>query len=480
MNCQTFFMMVILLGILACAIYACITIYKLKNREKFSSSKSPIINSSAFYNNIYTSFLNQAWSLMSSLGPPATMNVSYIDSDSVYYAAFFNSSSIVNLINGKIPRPVAYWSLTIYDSNGKLFETYNDKNTNVIETNNQGNMTYNFAFGNDASNPNILKIPNGNYAIVIRLITIPQTPTLGPSYLPNTNITNSSQVPNTTSTDSIIIPVTIEALKSNNIIASNQFWQYVNMSLASTDPTVLFPGINLHSFFLPAKNSITTVFQNPNEDFMIVFPSTKNIIKVTGNIPIPIGFSANIRSVSFCAGNFNNTQTDSSISCFNLPMNYVIFAAKSETEAHKYGYRELLGHKLLLWNDVNANPVLVYKVTSMAPIGLSTIDHSSKTIDGPTIQNLLGANYPVAVCFNEDSPSVAPESISQVSFTSSADYLLPTPSGMPSGMPSMPYPSSFPSVYPESSTAYMISESPSESIPSAYPESAYPEMPPRY
>ena len=160
-------------------------------------------------------------------------------------------------------------------------------------------------------------------------------------------------------------------------------------------------------------------------------------------------------------------------------MNYVIFAAKSETEAHKYGYRELLGHKLLLWNDVNANPVLVYKVTSMAPIGLSTIDHSSKTIDGPTIQNLLGANYPVAVCFNEDSPSVAPESISQVSFTSSADYLLPTPSGMPS-MPSIPYPSAFPSVYPESSTAYMLSESPSESIPSAYPESAYPEMPPRY
>jgi hypothetical protein len=165
-----------------------------------------------------------------------------------------------------------------------------------------------------------------------------------------------------------------------------------------------------------------------------VFPSTKNVIKVTGNIPNQIGQNYEMRNISFVVGNLSSSSTDSSISCYQLPQNYVIYAAYSANAASYYGYNPQAGHVLLLWNPININPVLVFKIltASATPVGLATLNNQSNSIDGETVQQTIGDIYPTAICFDDNSmiaPSLPPiGSLSPVEFYSTPEY---NPSGMP-------------------------------------------------
>jgi uncharacterized membrane protein len=401
MNFTTFLIFLILISILVCTIIGCVYLYKVNKNEKFTSV-SPLVNLFALYNGIYSNYLNQTWPLLSTLGPPSSLNVSFLDANTSYCISFFHSSVVVNLVNGQIPEQVAYWELSIYDSSGKLYQSYNDTNTTNITVNSDGNSIYNFTFGFPSPNyPNSLAVPNGNYAILIKVISTPQTPTLGPSYLPKINLTSASAVPNTTSTNIILIPVDPQTLASNNDIVESQLWKYVSMSFK---PNYLFPGIDTNSFFLPQKSLIPSIFASPFENYLIVFPSSKNVIKVSGILSPYIGIGSTVRSITISACNLSNTQTDSSIACFDLPFTYTIYIAKSETDARAYGYNSYLGDKLLLWNSLNVNPIVVYKRVCSDTNDLSSLDNSKQSIDGPAIQSILGKYYPNAECFNDNSP----------------------------------------------------------------------------
>jgi len=483
MNYTTFLIFLILICILVCAIIGCVYLYKMNKNEKFTSV-SPLVNLFALYNGIYSNYLNQTWPLVSDLGPPASLNVSFLDANTTYYLCFFHSSVVVNLVNGQIPNPIAYWELSLFDSSGNLFQSYNDTNTTNITVNSDGNSIYNFTFGFPSPNyPNALAVPNGNYAILIKVIATSQSPILGPSYLPKINLTSASLVPNTTSTNIILIPVDPQTLASNNDIVESQLWKYISLSFK---PNYLFPGIDTNSFFLPIKSLIPSIFASPFENYLIVFPSSKNVIKVTGILSPYIGIGSSVRSITISACNLSTTQTDSSISCFDLPFTYSIYIAKSETDARAYGYNSYLGDKLLLWNSLNVNPIVVYKRVCIDANDLSSLNNSQQSIDGPAIQSILGKYYPIAECFNDNSPlasqppspmpggpeiELSPSSSFSPQFISSLGpnfELMPPPQS--SDIPNSSYPPF------ENSNSYETSYP--SMIPENMPESIYPSMVP--
>lgn len=483
MNCQTFFIIILLLAILACAIYACV--YVTMNRKK-AEKYSAVPNSP--FNAIYQNYINQTWSILSQLtsqppsqtGPIASnidssfINVGFLDSNTCYYGAFFNSENLLTLTfaSGVVPQPIAYWSLSIYDSNGIISQSWDDNN--LIIKNSNGPVVFTTDLNLEGNNTISMTVPVGNFAIIIRFVTTPQTPTIGPAFLPSISLPSPPQKPNTTSTQNLLINVpfknndlTQPSIASNSNVLQNKLWQYFGLTLQNTDPNILFPGINTRKFFLPAKSIIPQIFpvstvnaqiqsSTPptefmpssmplnssyfyNENTLMVFPSTKNVIKVTGNIPNQIGQNYELRNISFGVGNLSSSSTDSSISCYQLPQNYVIYAAYSSNAASYYGYNPQAGHVLLLWNPININPVLVVKIltASPTPVGLATLNNQSNSIDGETVEQTIPNIYPTAICFDDNSimtqtsstPSLPPlGSLSPVEFYSSPEY---NPSGMP-------------------------------------------------
>lgn len=483
MNCQTFFIIILLLAILACAIYACV--YVTMNRkmaEKYSAApNSP-------FNAIYQNFINQTWSILSQLtsqpvslsGPIASsidnsfINVGFLDSNTCYYGAFFNSESLLTLTfsNAVVPQPIAYWSLSIYDSNGIISQSWDDRNPIIKNAN--GPLIFTTDLSLSGNNTISMTVPVGNFAIIIRFVTTAQTPSIGPVFLPSISLPSTPQKPNTTNTQNLLINVpfmnsdlTQPSITSNSTILQNKLWQYFGLTLQNTDPNMLFPGINTKNFFLPASSTIPKIFpvctvnaqilSSPpltdnmssnmpanvsyfyNENALMVFPSTKNVIKVTGTLPNEIGQNYELRSLSFTVANLSSSSTDSSISCYQLPQNYVIYAAYSANAASYYGYNPKAGHVLLLWNPININPVVLFKVltASSTPVGLATLNNQSNSIDGETVKQIIPNIYPTATCFDDNSmitqssstPSLPPlGSISPVEFYSSPESNL---SGMP-------------------------------------------------
>jgi hypothetical protein len=515
MNCQTFFIIILLLAILACAIYACVYVtMNRKKAEKYSAApNSP-------FNAIYQNYINQTWSILSQLtAQPALqivnsdintslVNAGFLDSNTCYYGAFFNSQNLLTLTfqSELFPKPIAYWSLSIYDSNGVISQSWDD-NSSVIK-NATGPLLFTTNLNLDGSNSIPMTVPEGNFAIIIRFVTTPQTPSIGPANLPQISLPSASIKPNTTNTENLLINVPFQSkdptqpsISTNSNVLQNKLWQYYGLTLSSTDPTILFPGIDTKNFFLPAKSSIPSIFpictvnasQPPmenmprlpslppnisyflNQNSLMVFPSTKKVIRVTGSIPNEIGKNYELRNISFCAGNLASSSTDSSISCYQLPQNYVIYAAYSETVASYYGYNSQQGHKLLTWNPININPVLVFKVltASPTPIGLATLNNQNNSIDGPTVKDAIPNIYPVAVCFDDNTPlaSFVPSlppiaSLQPVEFYSSPEY---NPSGMPYIDDNTPLASFAPSLPPIASLQPVEFYRPPEYNPSGMP-----------
>jgi hypothetical protein len=441
-----------------------------KKSEKYSAPpNSP-------FNAIYQNYINQTWSILSQLTTQpvsqlvtsdintSLVNAGFLDSNTCYYGAFFNSQSLLTLTfqNEVVPKPIAYWSLSIYDSNGVISQSWDD-NSSIIK-NATSPLIFTTNLNLEGSNSIPMKVPEGNFAIIIRFVTTPQTPTIGPANLPQISLPSPSLKPNTTNTENLLINVpfksqdpTQPSISTNSNVLQNKLWQYYGLTLQDTDHIKLFPGIDTRKFFLPAKSSIPNIFpvstvnapseprdnMQPtvsyffNENSLMVFPSTKKVIRVTGNIPNEIGNNHQLRNISFCAANLSSSSTDSSVSCYQLPQNYVIYAAYSATAASYYGYNAQQGHILLTWNPININPVLVFKVltASPTPIGLATLNNQNNSIDGPTVAQAIPNIYPVAICFDDNSSlsplaaSLPPQSALQpVEFYSPPEY---NPSGMP-------------------------------------------------
>jgi hypothetical protein len=370
------FCVIILLIILAIIIYIAVVISN--PHEKYSSNHSQL---SIIFNSLYKRFLNQNWPLISSIANnPPLLNVAFPDNSIIYYIASFSSENTVTL-SGMIPPNIYFWSLTIYDTNGLPFKSW--------DYSLYPNNSYTIILG-----PNNFKPPDGYYCVIQRIYKTSNTPKIYPNYVPNISILNKS-----------VIRVT----EQQRIINSNhiQFllWKLFDFKFASKTPNDLFPKININQFFLPSQTKLASVFPNPFAEYLVVYPSNKNVIKIIGILPKSIGYNQSILFISFMASNMNYTSTDHSISFNELPQKYSLYIAFSEYEASQYGYNKNKD-QLLLWDANNTFPVLIFRVVSISNsknndslLSLFSLNNETNSISNTKVQEKLGIYYPTVTTF---------------------------------------------------------------------------------
>jgi len=370
---------ILILSLVAVAIAIYICVAATQNRgEPFSTP--PPLTQADFFEKLYNNYMNQEWPIESSIShTPPLLNVAFPDDSIVYYVASFNSADTVTL-SGKIPPNIYFWSLTLYDTDGLPTKSWNytlfpDSSYSVI------------------LGPNNNIPPSGAYCVIQRVYKTSSTPKLFPDFVPNISIATSS-----------VVPVAATQRISNSNDTQNLLWNLFQKQFGSTTPNQLFPSINVNEFFLPGTQQMASVFPNPFAQYLVVFPTTNQVIKVVGTLPNPIGFNEPVLFISYMASNMNHTSTDDSISFNELPTNYTLYAAFSKESAAQFGYNPSTD-KLLLWSSTNTYPVLIYREVSVASdkatqsLALFTQNNQVASVSGQVISSAMGPFYPVATAF---------------------------------------------------------------------------------
>jgi len=332
---------------------------------------------SSIFNIIYKRYKNQNWPIISSLDhSPPLLNIAFPDSSVTYYASFFNSNDTVT-ISGTIPQDIYFWSLCMYNSTGQPIQSWNY--TDFLDD------KYNIIIGKGNVIP-----PDGYYCIINRIYN--QQNSLDEKYLPSIDIKGSK-----------LISVTMDQREQKSNYVQDLMWPLFKKDYGGKTPSQLIPNIsNYQTFFLPSEESLSSVFPNPSAKYLIVFPSTNNVIKVTGTLYPSIGYgnSQPINYISYMASNLEKTSTDTSIDFTQLDQEYTLYVAFSKIEAIKFGYNEK-NDKLLLWSKNDQYPLLVYREVSAlgnTPL-FNQLDNSNVSINGSDVKNIMGIYYPNAECF---------------------------------------------------------------------------------
>ncbi|NDE13745.1 hypothetical protein EBZ80_02325 [bacterium] len=324
---------------------------------------------------LYDKFLNQEWPVVSSFHP-SSLNVAYPDASIIYYVASFNNASGDVILDGIIPTAIYFWSITVYDAKGTVFRSWNDTL--------YPDKKYRIVLGVTAGTA-----PPGSYCVIQRVYTTSETPPLLPAFVPSIGLTGR------------VRPVAPAARLKNSAGLQSLLWKLFTQKFSSMDLSTTFGGVDLHTFFLPAKSLMSLVFPNPFAAYLMVFPAANNVIRVDGRLPPEIGFqNAEYRYLGFMASDFDTTSTNESVSFASLPASYTLYVAYSASFAATFGY-DAARHRLLLWDASRTSPVLVFRVVSVSatPTGLFAMDNQKETRDGTAVSRVMGAYYPVATCF---------------------------------------------------------------------------------
>jgi len=366
------FIIIILLSIIFTFFY----IFKnFNNDEKINLSfNSSNLLISSIFDSIYKKYLNQYWPIISTLDhSPPLLNIAFPDSSVTYYASFFNSKDNV-LIYGTIPPNIYFWSLCMYDIEGNPIQSWN---YSQFPTN-----KYLLELG-----PNFIIPPDGNYCIINRIYN--QQNPFDEIYLPSIQIYHKN-----------VKPVSDKDRITNSNYVQNLIWKLFNFKYGNKSPYQLVPDVsNYHTFFLPSQLLLSSVFPNPSAKYLIVFPSTNNVIKVKGTLYPSIGYNNTVLFISYMASDLSKTSTDISINFTQLAHEYTLYVAFSKIEAIKFGYNEK-NDQLLLWSNDNQYPVLIYREVSISNnTPLFTLNNQTISIEGKDVENVMGIYYPKTICF---------------------------------------------------------------------------------
>lgn len=295
-----------------------------------------------FYSQTYQYYRNYEWPLCSSLSSiPPMLNIAFPDHNIVYYLASFHSSDTITL-NGIIPPNIYFWSLTLYDIDGTIFNFIDDakiKNSYTIQIHS--------SFENEWLDDIVYKMkgPTGHYCAILRFGKSSTTPDIYSHYLPKIS---GVLVKNTSFLQKVENSSTLEKLLSP--ILNNR---------------LQFAEKNIHEFFIPSAQQVNKIFSNPFSKYLIV--ALKNqCIKVSGVLQK----NANVRFISFMAANCSTTATDDSIEFSNFILNqtneYTLYVAFDTKTAIECGYDSSV-HNLILWKPTNTKPVLIYRAVLSNP-----------------------------------------------------------------------------------------------------------------
>lgn len=345
--------------------------------EKYHILKNNFLKINCFYI-LYLFYGNKTWSLCIDLNNNIG-NIAFPDNSALYYVSFLTFQNIH--ITGKIPNNICLYSITFYDTSGKVIRYYDD--TNIIKINEENEYDFD------------VKYLVGPYAIVLRI------------YRNNNYISEYNDKP--------IIKM-IELANSSNIdkkydidrMSDRLFDRLFDIDNCSKKELILNTKNfkNWYTYLMSFRNKIIYCsflrFSFPLVEIDSFFPNVKasylclNIYENKPVIKISIlnpCIDPNVRYFSFMACNFLTTQTDDCIGsndfeekCSNET--YVIYVSTSHKNACDNGYdKNDKNQKLLLWDNDNKNPIIIYREIRSDYEGLM-----KKNINDP--EKLMGKYYP--------------------------------------------------------------------------------------
>ena len=341
---------------------------------------------------IYKKYSFQYWPIKSSIDQfPKVLNVAFPDEQIVYYVNSFYSDDNATL-SGMMPPNIYFWSLTIYDEEGKpvgqicdnAFSSKNFKvNLNKKNKNQFSGETY------------FMKSPEKGVYCVIQRVYVSEEKPDPVGFLPKIEGLQR-QLKNVSEEE--------RAKNSNEI--EDLLYKAFKRKIGDKIPTQLFPTVNVNQFFLPSKKQVSMAFPNPYALYLMAFPKTAgNVMMVKGQLPeASFENRYGFRFVSFMASNMQISATDDSLFLEDIKTdagkNYVLFVAYSEEDARAKGYNAS-EHNLLLWDKTTTYPVLVYRLvsTEKTPTGVFAINNPDLPVDGKDLKPIMGEEYPrVELC----------------------------------------------------------------------------------
>lgn len=340
---------------------------------------------------LYKNYSTKLWALMSKIDPPpAVLNVAFPDKRIVYYVQSLHSKDEPLLI-GKMPPNIYFWSLTVYDETGAPVNSVNDASFSYdnfrvkLKRDGQNKLT--------ESGDYEMKIPEkGVYCIIERI------------YKSQTTGDTNLFLPEITEINKNLEPVTNEERIKNSLSIQNLLYQAFQKKIGNQSPSEMFPGVDTNKFFLPSKKQVDFAFPNPYAIYLMMFPTSSDVIKVTGKLPNASRMNRNgIRFVSFMASNMINSATEDSISMEDIKMdnqgNYTLYVVFSQKQASENNYNPDKDN-LLLWSETNPYPVLIYRLVSTEDpkTGVFAIENENYSVPDSKLRDVMGDQYPNGIC----------------------------------------------------------------------------------
>ena len=372
------FWKIIILSIFICVLFLVgIKAFMIKKALTFAEDFKSITKGGQIFSPLYSYYENQPFPIISETIQeynPSTMknynetilNVAFPDDNISYNVAAFSTLSDV-IIQYPIPSSdkIYFFSLTIYLSNGTVYESINDATTGLGTTHTFDISSKNKekTKTNNSESKTFIPVPHNSdtYCVIIRVYKQDIT-----FEVPSPTLVVDNKQKEYTS-------ISQKTRKSDSNFLQKLLYLLFHLKFSKKDIETFF-GVDAYQFFLPAKNLMSLVFPNEFALYLMTFPQNDNgVIQVQGTLQTDIGSTNNnCRYVSFMASNFLTTSTDASINFKTLKTNeqnqYVLFVAFSEQSAKTSGYNpSTANHNLLLWDEKSNNkPVLIYRIVSVA------------------------------------------------------------------------------------------------------------------
>ena len=292
-----------------------------------------------FYQWCYKKFTNQFWPIVSyHKHDISVLNIAYPDRTSIYHSTSFDAKDTV-ILSGSYPENCLFWNITFYDDRGIMF--YH------VEESDFPSFQYTIIVSQKKDfTPSVIP-PCRYFSVIQRLYTVPYED-MFPKYLPNIRVIGKS----------VSYP-----LPETRVIQSTRLQDNFRWFSFYKSPSVVFPNINRHEFFIPSISQMENVFMNPQALYMILFPpSSSSILRINGVLPPNVGHDCLIQYISFMTGDLGTTRTDNAVSYFELSYKYTLFVCKDATRVKNHPLYDSDTDRILEWNSCTKCPVLIFRI----------------------------------------------------------------------------------------------------------------------
>ncbi len=299
---------------------------------------------------LYNDNIKNYFSVYSSA--PDSLNFAYPDFSVEYFILSLEANKEI-ILSGIIPRnKIKYFSISLYDIEGKIFFSKNDEEINT---------DYEIKIKSEKLCCLIIRFYKKDKFIKENFMKYL------PNIFPERKILNNSDI--------IKKNIEIEKVLIKNISKQN----------LSIKKSSMFD-----KFFLPKLDNYVSLFINLDAKYLAAFASS-DIAKVTLKTN---KFNKNMRFIGFMASNYLTTETDDSISINEENSKIIIWFCYKKDKKNLFKYGMTKSDKIICWNNKNNNPILIFRQVNTKETELNKINNDKYKYTDKELKIILGDSYP--------------------------------------------------------------------------------------